>query len=88
MKLTVDKRAHKFAISVPEYLFQQGEREREQLGISRSEYVARLYRKRLCDLERERKIARYAAAYGRMPATPEEDTLTNASMELLRDEPS
>jgi hypothetical protein len=61
---------------------------RQRARISRSEYVASLYREHQRALRREAKIARYTPAYREHPATPEEDALTVTSMGLLAAEPS
>jgi metal-responsive CopG/Arc/MetJ family transcriptional regulator len=83
-----EKRAHKFAVSIPATLFERGEVERERLGISRSEYVASLYREHQRTRRREEKIARYRVAYAEHPITPEEDALTTESMAVLASEPT
>lgn len=68
---------------IPQPLFEQGERERKELGISRSEFVAALYRAHLKDVARREKIARYREAYGRFPPTSEEDALTSMSLDVM-----
>ena len=80
---TETNHAQKFTVSVPRYLYEEAERERVRLGMSRSDFVASLYRSYLREAERERKIARYKAAYERLPASPEEDALTQESTELM-----
>src|SRR4029077_13902466 len=83
MKHTVASKVHKFTVGIPERLSELGEEERVQLGVSRSEYVANLYSAHLRELALREKIARYPAAYAKMPATPEEDELTALSEEVL-----
>ncbi len=64
-------------------LFEKGEQERAKRHISRSEFVASLYREYLHKVEEEERVRRYAAAYAKLPSTEEEEALTVASMELL-----
>jgi hypothetical protein len=54
--------------------------------MSRSEFVAGLYRSYLRDAERQQRIDRYREAYLRVPPGSEEDALTTESMELLGSE--
>jgi metal-responsive CopG/Arc/MetJ family transcriptional regulator len=64
--------ARKFAISLPEELFQRLEHDRQEEGMNRSEYVANavaghLHRKRELELEEQ-----YIRGYLEHPATEEE----------------
>jgi metal-responsive CopG/Arc/MetJ family transcriptional regulator len=83
MKTEARARVHKFTVGIPETLYELGEEERVRAGVSRSQYVANLYRAHLREVARQEKIARYAAAYGSLPATPEEDALTSMSEAVL-----
>ena len=83
MKSEMVPRVHKFTVGIPETLYELGEAERGRIGVSRSQYVANLYRAHLRDVARQDKIARYAAAYASHPATPEEDSLTAMSEAAL-----
>jgi metal-responsive CopG/Arc/MetJ family transcriptional regulator len=80
---TGDSRVKKVTISLPAQLFVRGEQERAEQQVSRSEFVAALYRQHFDRIEKERRIAQYTAAYAADPATPAEQTLTEASMALL-----
>ncbi|MDQ2831847.1 MAG: hypothetical protein M3Y74_22710 [Chloroflexota bacterium] len=80
---TSDSRVRKVTISLPAHLFVQGEQERTEQQISRSEFVASLYQRHFDRVEKERRIAQYTAAYAADPATPAEQALTEASMALL-----
>lgn len=86
MKIS-DSRVKKVTISLPAHLFAWGEQERTEQQISRSEFVAALYRQHFDRVEKERRSARYTAAYAADPATQAEQALTEASMALLADEP-
>jgi len=68
---------------LPRRLFVRGEQERIEQQISRSEFVASLYQRHFDQVEKERRIAQYTAAYAADPATPAEQALTEASMALL-----
>ncbi|HEV7465727.1 MAG TPA: hypothetical protein VGP96_05480 [Candidatus Dormibacteraeota bacterium] len=57
----------KVTISLPTDVYRRGEEERTRRGLSRSEFVANLYREHLRQTEHEARIARYAAAYARHP---------------------
>lgn len=76
-------RAHKFTISLPERLFEQGEQERQALGLNRSEYVASLYRDHLDEAALQARIARYREAYAKLPSTEEEDDWIQLSEQAL-----
>lgn len=80
---TSDSRVRKVTISLPAHLFVQGEQERTEQQISRSEFVASLYQRHFDRVEKERRIAQYTAAYAADPVTPVEQALTEASMALL-----
>lgn len=87
MSMSDDTRVERLTISLPADLFAWGEQERASRHISRSQFVADLYRRYRDEIERERRIARYSAAYSAMPATEEENALTEASMDLLFNDP-
>jgi metal-responsive CopG/Arc/MetJ family transcriptional regulator len=70
-------------ISLPADLFARGEEARVLCRMSRSAFVAQLYQRYLDELEEEGRVARYRAAYAALLATPEEESLTEASMDLL-----
>lgn len=76
----------RITISLPNDLFERGERERRRRHERRSEFVARLYRRYLDEIAEHERVARYAAAYARVPETPEEHWLTDESMGLLADD--
>jgi metal-responsive CopG/Arc/MetJ family transcriptional regulator len=75
----------KVAISIPDDLYAWGEQERERLGISRSEFVARLYREHMRRVEHDARVARETAAYSRQPYTEEEDAWTEEATRTLFD---
>jgi hypothetical protein len=83
MSRPTSSRAHRFTVTIPASLYEQGEQDRHALGLSRSEYVAALYRDHLNGIARQQKIARYREAYAHQPPTPEEDALTELSEQLL-----
>jgi metal-responsive CopG/Arc/MetJ family transcriptional regulator len=83
MKARMSSRARKVAISLPEDLYEEGERERQELGMSRSEYIASLYRTHQEERKLQQKIERYSAAYAQTPASAEEDALTESSERVL-----
>ncbi|MBV9282887.1 MAG: hypothetical protein JOZ41_22660 [Chloroflexi bacterium] len=83
-----DTHVTKVTVSIPSYLYDWGEEERTRRYLSRSAFVANLYRRYCDELEAERRAARYAAAHAQLPETPEEQVLTVASMDLLATEPS
>lgn len=86
MKSVPGTRVAKVTVSIPSDLFAWGEEERARQHMGRSEFVASLYRRYRDELEMQERIARYRAAYGNLPETAEERTLTEASMQLLADE--
>lgn len=57
----------KVTISLPTDIYKRGEEERMRRGLSRSEFVANLYREHLRQAEHEARVARYAAAYANHP---------------------
>lgn len=75
----------RFTVSLPGDLFSRGEAERVKHQISRSEFVASLYRRYLDDLEERERVARYAAAYAAQPETDEERAWAEASAAALGD---
>ena len=83
MKPHPDGRAKKVTVSIPADLFARGEEERERRQISRSEFVAELYRRHLQAIEEERRVARYAAAYAKQPVTEEERAWAEAGAQAL-----
>ena len=87
MKTLNHMRVEKVTISIPADLFAWGEEERARTHMSRSEFIANLYRRYHDELEMERRIARYKAAYAKLPETDEERALTEMSMQLLAAEP-
>jgi phage gp46-like protein len=76
----------KVTISLPTDIYRRGEEERTQRGLSRSEFVANLYREHLRQAEQEARIARYAAAYARHPeASDDLAWVTDAGAATLAD---
>jgi metal-responsive CopG/Arc/MetJ family transcriptional regulator len=67
-----ETRAKKVTVSIPADLFAWGEQERARQDLTRSEFVATLYRRRLEELAEQERLERYAAAYARQPETAEE----------------
>jgi phage gp46-like protein len=57
----------KVTISLPTDVYRRGEEERTRQGLSRSEFVANLYREHLRHAADKARIARYAAAYAEHP---------------------
>lgn len=70
-------------VSLPAELFAWGEKERARRKVSRSAFVADLYRRQLEELEEEQRIARYAAAYRKQPETEEERAWAEGSAHAL-----
>lgn len=68
----VEQLARKVTVSIPADLFAWGEQERCKQDISRSEFVASLYRQRLEESIEQERRARYAAAYARQPESDED----------------
>lgn len=64
--------AKKVTISIPADLFAWGEQERTKRDVTRSEFVATLYRQSRDDCIARERLARYAAAYAKQPMTDEE----------------
>ncbi len=83
MKRRSTTTAERVTVSLPRDLFEWGEGERRRTHLSRSRFVADLYRRYQEALEERRRVARYAAAYGKVPATDAEDYLTDRSAEVL-----
>ena len=77
--------AARVTISLPRELFDWGERQRAH--VSRSEFVADLYRRYRETVEERRRVARYATAYGKVPTTEAEDYLTERSAGVLFGDP-
>lgn len=73
-------------MSLPAELFERGENERLRRHERRSEFVAGLYRRYLDEVEEQERVARYTAAYARLPETPEERWLVERSREVLEQE--
>lgn len=73
-------------VSLPEDLYERGERERRKRHEGRSEFVARLYRQFLHAVEEDERVARYAAAYALVPDTDEERWLEEESLRTLAGE--
>jgi metal-responsive CopG/Arc/MetJ family transcriptional regulator len=83
MKASAKTTAERVTVSLPRDLFEWGEGERRRTQVSRSQFVADLYRRYRGALEERRRVARYAAAYGKVPATDTEDYLTERSGDVL-----
>jgi metal-responsive CopG/Arc/MetJ family transcriptional regulator len=77
------RRTRRVTVSLPADLFERGEDERHKLQKGRSEFVAGLYRRYLQEVEERERAARYAAAYAKLPHTPEEQWLVERSVEGL-----
>jgi metal-responsive CopG/Arc/MetJ family transcriptional regulator len=75
--------AERVTVSLPRDLFEWGEGERKRAHASRSQFVADLYRRYRDAVEERRRVARYAAAYGKVPATDAEDYLAERSLDVL-----
>ena len=75
--------AERVTVSLPRDLFEWGEGERRRAHVSRSQFVADLYRRYRDGVEERERVARYAAAYGATPTTEAEDYVTRRSVELL-----
>jgi len=75
--------ARRITVSLPADLFERGERERRNRHERRSEFVARLYRRYLQEVEEQDRVARYAAGYGKVPETAEERWLVDQSLTEL-----
>jgi hypothetical protein len=74
----------KVTISLPTDIYRRGEEERRERGLSRSEFVANLYREHLRQAEHEARVARYAAAYAEHPeATDDLAWVTDAGAAAL-----
>jgi metal-responsive CopG/Arc/MetJ family transcriptional regulator len=80
------QRSERFTVSLPRHLYETGEEIRARYGWNRSEFVAYLYERFLEEVEREDRVARYAAAYGQLPETEGEKALTELSMDVLASE--
>jgi metal-responsive CopG/Arc/MetJ family transcriptional regulator len=75
------------SISLPSHLFDWGEATRAKQNIpSRSKFIALLYQRAYDEITYQDRIDRYKAAYAKTPVTPEEEILTNASMDLLAED--
>jgi metal-responsive CopG/Arc/MetJ family transcriptional regulator len=87
MATTAAATTTKMSISLPTELYKRGESERTHRGLSRSEFVAALYREHLHRVDEEARVARYAAAYARQPETDAERVWTDMSIRAVSDEP-
>jgi metal-responsive CopG/Arc/MetJ family transcriptional regulator len=76
-------RSRRVTVSLPADLFERGEDERRKHHERRSEFVARLYRRYLQEIDEQERVARYAAAYAKLPETPEERWLVDQSISAL-----
>jgi metal-responsive CopG/Arc/MetJ family transcriptional regulator len=80
-----DTTVRRVTISLPAWLYERGEEERARERLTRSEFVARLYREHLDEIAEQERVKRYAAAYARQPETKEEiDWAEAAAHELGR----
>jgi metal-responsive CopG/Arc/MetJ family transcriptional regulator len=79
-------RVRRVTVSLPAELFERGENERRRRQERRSEFVAGLYRRYLDEVEERDRVARYEAAYARLPETREERWLVERSREVLEQE--
>ncbi|MGH3428148.1 MAG: hypothetical protein ACRDQZ_11385 [Mycobacteriales bacterium] len=77
------KRTARVTISLPADLLARGEADRRRRCVSRSQYVADLYRHHLGELELQDRVARYSAAYQAQPADPAEDAVMAAGAAAL-----
>jgi hypothetical protein len=73
----------KFSVSIPEHLYLVGERERRRRGLSRSAYIAELYRAHMRLLDRELLLREYEEAYRGRPDTEEELAFADAAVAEL-----
>jgi metal-responsive CopG/Arc/MetJ family transcriptional regulator len=78
-----DATVRRVTISLPAWLYERGEEERTRDGLTRSEFVARLYRRYLEELAERERVKRYAAAYARQPQTKEEMDWAEAAADAL-----
>ena len=85
--MTTSTATTKMSVSLPTELYKRGESERTHRGLSRSEFVAALYREHLRRVDDEARVARYAAAYARQPETDAERVWTDMSIRAMSDEP-
>jgi hypothetical protein len=77
------KGTHKFTVSLPEELFEFGEKERHRRQLTRSGFVANLYLEALRARYEERRAAKYAEAYAGCPETEEERQIAEAASALF-----
>lgn len=70
--------AERFSVSIPDYLYEWGERKRTELNLNRSEFVACLYQRFMDEVEFQERRERYVAAYAREPETAAEQALSEA----------
>ncbi len=78
----------KIAVSLPEDLLKDAERERKELGETRSAFVQRAIRMILIRKEREKALNRYIKGYQSTPESPEEiDAAKRAAEIVLNEEP-
>ncbi len=73
----------RITVSLPADLFERGETERRKHLERRSEFVARLYRRYLNELDEQERVARYTEAYAKLPETAEERWLVEESAKDL-----
>jgi metal-responsive CopG/Arc/MetJ family transcriptional regulator len=78
-----ESHSRRVTVSLPADLFERGEAERRKRHERRSEFVARLYRRYLQEMDEQDRVARYAAAYKKVPETPEEHWLVEQSVAAL-----
>jgi hypothetical protein len=75
--------SQRFTVSVPRYLFEIVEHERELLHMGRSGFVAALFGQFHEQQEKLRRAHRYRRAYGEHPLSSEEESLSDYSTEVL-----
>jgi metal-responsive CopG/Arc/MetJ family transcriptional regulator len=78
-----DARVRRVTVSLPADLFAWGEKERARRKVSRSAFVADLYRRQLEELEEGQRVARYAAAYSKQRETEDEHAWAEGSAHAL-----
>lgn len=78
----------KIAISLPDDILDAVEKERSEIGISRSEYFRRTVQEHLRREKEKEDVARYIQGYLDDPETPEEfEWVVRAGIEALADIP-
>ncbi len=73
----------RFSVSISRPLFEWGEEERQSMGMNWSEFVAFLYERLRDEVEHQQRLARYVAAYAKIPETSAERALSDISVGLL-----